>query len=344
MASRSASEQVFWGGFYAAGVIGMLLVYGLLQERIMQIPYDGEVFKFSVFLVFFNRIAAVIFSITMAIWHQESLVNKAPLWKYLIISFSNVYASACQYEALKYVSFAVQMLGKSFKMLPVMIWGMAISSKRYSALDWCIAIAVTGGVTEFLMTGPTASPSDAGNSMTGLFWLLAFLALDGLTSTMQEKLFKEHKTSKYNQMMYINGLSSCVSLATLLATGMFFPAWGFFFAHPQFMADTAVLSASAVGGQFFIYSQVKEFGALVFAATMNVRQVVSIIASYVAYHNHITGLQVLGLGAVFLALFFKSYAGLTATKSEKPKDAEADPLVKAKDGLADASYRAAEKA
>lgn len=32
--------------------------------------------------------------------------------------------------------------------------------------------------------------------------------------------------------------------------------------------------------RFFIYSQIKEFGALVFAATMNVRQVVSILVSY----------------------------------------------------------------
>ena len=34
--------------------------------------------------------------------------------------------------------------------------------------------------------------------------------------------------------------------------------------------------------RFFIYSQIKEFGALVFAATMNVRQVVSILVSYAA--------------------------------------------------------------
>ena len=32
-----------------------------------------------------------------------------------------------------------------------------------------------------------------------------------------------------------------------------------------------------------IYSQIKEFGALVFAATMNVRQVVSILVSYVTW-------------------------------------------------------------
>jgi len=344
MASRSAMEQIFWGGFYASGLIGALLIYGLLQERIMTIPYGGEVFQFSVFLVFANRMAAVVFAIGMAISHKESLTNAAPIWKYLIISFSNVYASTCQYEALKYVSFAVQMLGKSFKMLPVMVWGMAITGKRYTALDWGVAIAVTGGVTEFLMTGPTTS-SDTGNSVKGFVWLLAFLCLDGLTSTMQEKLFKEHKTSKYNQMMYVNGLSAITSACTLITTGTFLPAWSFFFAEPQFAVDATMLSLSAVGGQFFIYSQVKEFGALVFAATMNVRQVISIIASYITYHNNITGLQMFGLAAVFGALFYKSYAGIkSSAATPKAKAAETQPIAdKSKAASEWGSYKAAEK-
>jgi len=335
-----------WGGFYAAGLIGTLVIYGLLQQRIMQMPYDGEVFQFSVFLVFLNRIAAVIFAMVMAVLHKEALENKAPIWKYLIVSASNVYASTCQYEALKYVSFPVQMLGKSFKMLPVMVWGMMINGKRYSWQDWCVAMAVTGGVTEFLMTGPTSSPSDAGNSVKGFVLLLAFLALDGLTSTMQERLFKEHQVSKFNQMMYVNGLSSLVSMFTLITTSTFFPAWKFFFSHGRFAFDAALLGTSAVGSQFFIYSQVKEFGALVFAATMNVRQIVSIFTSYITYGNHITVLQVLGLAIVFGALLYKSYAGLSgarATSSAMP--AESLPIAEVgKDAPFRGNYKAAEKA
>ena len=114
--------------------------------------------------------------ILCAVGAQSEWRPQAPIWKYLIVSLSNVYASSCQYEALKlggdfrsmfshnlpstgnfmipasnsswlwfgdvlsnnpprkYVSFAVQMLGKSFKMMPVMIWGMIISGKSYSIL------------------------------------------------------------------------------------------------------------------------------------------------------------------------------------------------------------------
>jgi len=320
--SQSSVQDAFWCGVYGVGIIGSLLIYGVLQEGIMTVQYDGELFSYSVFLVFCNRMAAVIFAIGMVWSKGEAVENAAPLWKYLIVSLSNVYASTCQYEALKYVSFAVQMLCKSFKMMPVMIWGMIISSKVYGVRDWMVALAVTLGSTEFLMTGPTASKTDAGNSLKGFLFLGGFLALDGLTSTLQEKLFKEHKTSKYNQMMYINGLSASVSMITLVMTGEIAPALAFCMKHPAFLGDSAVLSVSAVTGQFFIYSQVKEFGALAFAATMNVRQMVSTIVSYMRYHNPITSLQIIGLTIVFGALLYKSLMAIR----EAPSKAEKVPL------------------
>merc|ERR1719191_2521634 len=104
-------------------------------------------------------------------------------------------------------------------MMPVMIWGIAISRKSYSLRDWGVAAVVTGGVTEFLMTGPIESSHDDRNSIKGLVLLVGFLALDGLTSTMQEKLFKEHATSKYNQMLYVNGCSGITSFITVCVSG-----------------------------------------------------------------------------------------------------------------------------
>merc|ERR1740121_529494 len=135
-------------------------------------------------------------------------------------------------------------------------------------------------------------------------------------------------------MMYINGSSAIVSGITLLASGNLFPAIAFCSDHPAILTDALALSAAAVGGQWFIYSQVKEFGALVFAATMNLRQVVSILVSYATYHHTISELQILGLLMVFGGLFYKSYAGLVASPekkeektpllpNEQPREAEA---------------------
>mmetsp|Transcript_114259 Transcript_114259/g.224107 ORF Transcript_114259/g.224107 Transcript_114259/m.224107 type:complete len:355 (-) Transcript_114259:173-1237(-) len=313
-------ESLMWGAVYGGGIIVMLGMYGVIQERIMSEPYGTEFFKASVFLVLCNRLVAITYAFGMIKLKGEDMANKAPLWKYLAISFSNVAATWCQYEALKYVSFPVQMLGKSFKMMPVMIWSIIISGKKYGLKDWGIALGVTWGVTQFLLTGETkAKHADKGSSVYGLLLLLAFLACDGFTSTFQEKLFKEHKTSKYNQMLYVNSGSAVVSAGSLLASGLVFQALGFCANHPDFVMHAGTLSAAAVSGQFFIYSLVKEYGALALAATMNLRQVLSILTSYMLYGHPISVMQILGLILVFAALFYKTYDGYANPKAKESK-------------------------
>merc|ERR1719375_1419193 len=127
-----------------------------MQERVMTQSYglEREKFRWSPFLVLCNRLFAVAIALVVALVRGESLLMACPWWKYLLVSLSNVLATTCQYDALKYVTFPMQILGKSFKMAPVMVWGIIISSKRYSLKDWAIATMVTSGVMEFLMTGP----------------------------------------------------------------------------------------------------------------------------------------------------------------------------------------------
>merc|ERR1719277_894855 len=210
--------------------------------------YGGELFETSIFLVFCNRAVAILFALVLAMTNGESLGPQAPLWRYCVVSFSNVYASTCQYEALKYVAFAVQMLAKSFKMLPVMLWGITISGKKYKLIDWMIAIVVTWGVTQFLLTGPITANTGAeyNNPMKGLILMFGYLALDGLTSPMQEKLFKDYAVTKYNQILYVNICSAIVSLITLVSTGVLGSALRFWVEHTAFMCDAFVLGASQV--------------------------------------------------------------------------------------------------
>merc|ERR1719291_373323 len=99
--------------------------------------------------------------------------------------------------------------------------------------------------------------------------------------------------------MYVNAGSAAVSGGSLLVAGKAPSAVAFCFRHPDFVTHAMSLSAAAVAGQFFIYSQVKEFGALVLAATMNLRQVLSILMSYILYSHSITGYQLMGLVMVF---------------------------------------------
>jgi len=316
------------------GVVGMLGVYGFLQERVMAMPYGTEYFTYSIFLVLLNRVFAAGFAFAMVLANGESLKSTPPLWKYALVSISNVAATTCQYEALKFVSFPVQMLGKSSKMVPVMGWGMAISGRTYGWKDWLIAIAVTGGCTLFLVGGSISSlkhREEGGADGTqigawavsyaviGLILMLGYLVCDGFTSTFQEKLFREEHVTKYNQMLYVNLFSILVSCCALVSFGGFPESFAFATRHPSFVMDATILAVSATFGQVFIYSTIFWFGALVFAATMNARQLMSILIS-IQYHSHpVTMLQWTGMVLCFGGLFTKTYIGHLAYQ-EKAKE------------------------
>jgi len=116
---------------------------------------------------------------------NQSMRPAAPLSSYIAVSLSNVIATSCQYEALKYVTFPVQTLGKCAKMIPVMAWGTLISHKAYSAKDFSVAALVTAGCTCFLLSGKATSQGADQSSYLGFACMLVYLAFDGFTATFQ---------------------------------------------------------------------------------------------------------------------------------------------------------------
>jgi hypothetical protein len=102
------------------GVLGSLCIYGVLQERLMTIPYGGtteepesaEMFTSSVFLVLMNRLVTVCVSAMGIVLTGDSFRTMTPLNLYASIAFANLVTTVCQYEVLKYLSFAASTLAK----------------------------------------------------------------------------------------------------------------------------------------------------------------------------------------------------------------------------------------
>ncbi|KAK8550989.1 hypothetical protein V6N12_039664 [Hibiscus sabdariffa] len=97
--------------------------FTFIQEKIMRVPYgvNKEYFRYSLFLVFCNRITTSAVSAGLLLARKKAVDPVAPVYKYCLISVSNMLTTTCQYEALKYVSFPVQTLAKCTKMIPVMV-------------------------------------------------------------------------------------------------------------------------------------------------------------------------------------------------------------------------------
>ncbi|CAL5223690.1 g6242 [Coccomyxa viridis] len=316
----------------AGGIIASLMVYSILQERIMTVPFghQNEHFKSSLFLVLMNRLMTCFVAIACLLWTKESLAPVAPAYAYAAVSLSNVVATTCQYEALKYVTFPLQTLGKTAKMIPVMLWGSLISGKRYKKMDYALAFAITAGVSLFFLTGQVSSVQARTDSRTALAWgaflMLGYLGFDGFTSTFQDSLFKGYSMSTYNQMLYVNAFSALVSLFGVVSSGQLGHAVSFLLRYPEALVSISVLSLSATAGQLFILHTIKTFGALIFAAVMTTRQFLSILVSSVLFNNRLSEGQWLGTAVVFVALYFKTFSkGKQAQQAPKSSPAK-DPL------------------
>merc|ERR1712098_265654 len=122
---------------------------------------------------------------------------------------------------------------------------------------------------------------------------------------MGEKIFKKEKASRPVAMFFTNLSSACVSIGYLVGTGVYEEVLPFVQKHPALLFDATLLSFSATGGQFAIYSTIANFGSLVLAAIMNVRMLVQVILSMVIYQHRPSQGQVAGLIMVFGTLFLK---------------------------------------
>ncbi|XP_020252594.1 UDP-galactose/UDP-glucose transporter 5B-like isoform X2 [Asparagus officinalis] len=265
--------------FAVAGIMSTLVIYGVLQEKIMRVPYgkNKEYFRYSLFLVFCNRIATSAVSAGSLLASKKALDPVAPIYKYCAISISNILTTTCQYEALKYVSFPVQTLAKCAKMIPVMIWGTVIMQKKYNGKDYLFALLVTLGCSFFILyPASDISPHHTGRESTflGVSLMIGYLGFDGFTSTFQDKLFKGYDMEIHNQIFYTTMCSCVLSLSGLVLQGHLVSAIEFMFRHHDCFYDVILLSSVATASQFFISYTIRTFGALTFATIMTTRQAI----------------------------------------------------------------------
>lgn len=103
------------------------LTWGYMQELIMTTKFNptprvpSGMFPSAAFCVFSNRFLAVLVAmIAVKLKHGAVFANnKAPLWSFTPCALSNTMSSWSQYASLKYVSFPVQTVFKSSKIIPV---------------------------------------------------------------------------------------------------------------------------------------------------------------------------------------------------------------------------------
>lgn len=271
--------------------------------------YDGDTFRNSQFLVFVNRILALLVAgIYVTAAPQPKL--RVPFYKYSYSSISNTLSSWCQYEALKFVSFPTQVLAKASKVIPVMLMGKVVSNRTYPWHEYFTAGLLSLGVGMFLLAAdPDGSAREHATETTfaGVVILLGYMAFDSFTSNWQSELFRTYKMSSVQMMFGVNLFSCIFTVGSLLFRGAFFTSLLFLFTHLEFAFHACILSVCSAVGQLFIFHTISAFGPIIFTLIMTTRQAISILLSCLVYGHSLTIVGVAGVLVVFVALFLRVY-------------------------------------
>jgi UDP-galactose transporter B1 len=108
-------------------------------------------------------------------------------------------AMFCSNQALRYVSYPVQALAKSCKMVPVIAFQTLWFKKVYALRDYVMVALVTLGIIVF-----QDGKQGGENTAFGLLLLFASLCLDGITGPYQENVQKEHGANGHQVMLWCN--------------------------------------------------------------------------------------------------------------------------------------------
>lgn len=297
------------------GLQASYLTWGYMQELIMTTEFtptenvpSGR-FPSAAFCVFSNRFLAVIVAIIAVRIKHGSVFgnNKAPLWSFTPCALSNTMSSWSQYASLQYVSFPVQTVFKSSKIIPVMMMGKFLKGTIYPFGQYVEALLITFGVAIFSVASKSSN-RDTNTELIGLVFLLMYICFDSFTSQWQDKIYVQYgkaNVDPYQMMLGVNTSAICITTAGLIITGDFPIVWEFLVANPVVLRYNIITAITSASGQLCIFYTIKEFGPIVFTIIMTTRQLFSICISSIVFGHTISLKALMGAAVVFSVLFYQ---------------------------------------
>lgn len=301
--------------FCFTGLQVSYLTWGYMQELIMTTTFDPTTtapdgrFPSAAFCVFSNRFLAIIVAIiAVRIRHGAVLANNvAPLVAFAPCALSNTMSSWSQYASLRYVSFPVQTVFKSSKIIPVMVMGKVLKGTSYPMSQYVEALLITIGVAIFSVASKS-SDSDSSTEIVGLLFMCMYICFDCFTSQWQDKVYVKYgraNVDPYQMMLGVNSSAIIMTTTGLLVNGDIPKIIEFFKVNPTVLQYNIITAITSASGQLFIYTTIKEFGPIVFTVIMTTRQMISICISSFLFGHQMTVIALCGALIVFGVLLYQ---------------------------------------
>jgi len=185
----------------------------------------------------------------------QSLLASTVAFSCLTITFG--------YESLKHIDYPTIILGKSCKLIPVMMMNVLLYRKTFPLYKYIVVFLITVGVSAFTLLQPISEKKKTmtSNSLYGIMLLMTNLLIDGITNSTQDQIFHKFKISGLQMMFFMNLFSGSFMFIYLLLP--ISPELGnaieFCAEYPEVLQDIFLFSLCGALGQCFIFFHLKKF-------------------------------------------------------------------------------------
>lgn len=203
-----------WLLFCAVGMISSLTMYGIVLEY----ATSGGRKLHEISFVF---VTTSIYTITayVARWIIGEKPTNISKYQMLVLSVTSIASTFTSVRSLRYVIYPVQVLFKSCKPVPVMIFGVLLG-KKYPLRKYVNVIIITCGVALFMGGGNSTNNGGgmaAESTLLGALMLSVSLCFDGATGAYEDKLMGKDHVGPFDLMYNIQLGKAVISFLTLVA-------------------------------------------------------------------------------------------------------------------------------
>lgn len=248
---------------------------------------------------------------------------------YAFISFVSSMASPFGFLSLSHISFPTLLLGKSCKLVPVMMMNIILYRRKFPLHKYALVGLVTLGIWAFMAFKPVTKPvkGPATSSLLGLTLLGINLMLDGVVNATQDHVFSTFKPLDGPQMMlFMNAFSTAITSAALLWPTALTPAFlapttsvahfnalssalSFVRSHPLVKFDMVLFGLTGAIGQLFIFVTLSAYGSLTLVTITVTRKMATMLLSVIVFDHKLGPGQWVGVAMVFGAVAMEAVVG-----------------------------------
>ncbi|KAI8608795.1 UAA transporter [Chytriomyces sp. MP71] len=327
MTATTATGRTVELAICIAGIYLCFLTWGVLQERVTTKEYGREdtgvprKFTYFIFLnVVQSMIASIVAFVYLSVRGLTVSLPSAPLRnKFIQLAFISVCAAPFGYASLAYIDYPTMILGKTGKLVPVMLMNIVLYGKSFPLQKYLVVALITAGMSMFMLMNPKGHKKDKTadipllSKLWGITLLSINLLLDGVTNSTQDEIFRTFRSVKGTHMMFFMNLFSTAIMTLFLVgsdpfTGELSGALAFAGMHPQVLYDILLFGLCGALGQCFIFHTIEQFGAMILVTVTVTRKMGSILISVFLYGHHLVLGQWIAVLIVFLGIFLESFA------------------------------------